>query len=376
MQKMERQGADATRPVVSLRQVTAEVWDNEILPTLDYVCQEQLYAFARLRYAGTRIEPLVFEADGAIVGGCLMLVKPLPLNITAVAIAKWGPNLRDETAPMATALYRGMVSALVEEYANRRHMLVSVMPRPAIDLSEFEQLTALGFTAGPQLRAPDRYYVAVRRDDAAMRKGFAGKWRNHLNKAERSGLVFERATPDKEPEFGALFQTMLARKQYVDHSAYDTIPTLLTLPDETARFELFFARHEGEAVAGAVVIKAGRTATYLYGASNATALKLNAGHFLQYNIVRWLRDNARAEWYNLGGHDESEGLRTFKAGMVGTTGIITPFAPSAQIATHFIPGLLGSSAVAMRQALVRGRRAVDDFRERTRKAPAPAPAAE
>lgn len=349
-----------------LRHVDPADWDA-YLAQMDFVCQEQLYAFAHIRYRGMGMEPVVFERGGQLVGGALVMVRALPLGLGGIAVTKWGPVLVDETAPDAAEVYKQMVLALKAEFAERRHMLVSVMARPAVNQDEFSQLLALGFEPGPQLRAPDRYFVDVQRDDAGLRAGFAQKWRNRLNKAERSDLVFEHATPDQEPEFAALFRTMLERKQYVDHSAYDTIPALLAHPIPALRYELFFARHEGKAVAGAVVVKAGRTATYLYGATADAALPLSAGHFMQYNIVRWLRDNSGAKWYNLGGHDDNEGLRTFKTGLVGSTGVITPFAPNAQYAAYALPRLIGRSALLARQSIINAKRALEGLRSRSKK---------
>ena len=86
-------------------------------------------------------------------------------------------------------------------------------------------------------------------------------------------------------------------------------------------------RKNGEVVAGAVIFTAGRTAAYLYGATNDDALPLRAGYFMQWNIIRWLRDNTRAEFYDLGGTDGFQGLHQFKKGLVGTEGLITPVPP-------------------------------------------------
>jgi hypothetical protein len=56
-------------------------------------------------------------------------------------------------------------------------------------------------------------------------------------------------------------------------------------------------------VAGAIIITAGDRAVYLYGATNDRALPLRAGYFLHWYVIRWLRDNTRANWYDLGGTD-------------------------------------------------------------------------
>jgi hypothetical protein len=350
----------ATETAARLRIATQPEWEAA-LAGFDAIFQEQMVDFARLRYPGMSLEPVLVVSGERILGGALMMVKRLPLGIASLAITKWGPVLK--RASGGTADFSAVVDAITVEYADRRGMLVSIMPPPSPDpsLAEYRLLLDKGFRPGPQLRAPERYYADIRLDDEALRKNFAGKWRNQLNKAERSGITFEHARPEQFPEFAALFEGMLQRKQYVDHSALFTLPTLLGHTLEALRYELFLGRLEGEAVAGAVVVKGGEVATYLYAATSAKALPVNAGNFMCYNMIRWLRDNTRARWFNLGGTDGSEGLRTFKTGLIGKSGVVAPFAPAALYASRAWPRLIGTAAFAGRSALVRTRRAIEDF---------------
>jgi len=337
---------------ITSRKVEGGEWDR-LLAGWDGACQEQLYVFAARRFASLRIEPMVFYRDQEAIGGALMLVQRLPLGLAQVAVTKWGPVLRDESAPEAAALYGAMVDALVADYAHKRKMLLSILPRVATGPvnAQYQALLARGFVPGPTLRAPDRYLVDLRLDDQALRKSVEQKWRNRLNKAERSDLVFEHAAPEHLPQFDALFAAMLARKNYKDHSAYETLPALLAHEVQALRCELFFVRHQGEAVAGGVVFKAGDTAVYLYGATADAALPLSAGHFLQFNIIAWLRANTDARWYNLGGNDGNEGLHIFKKGLVGKSGVIAQFPPAASFATAMRAKVFGEMAFAARDRM-------------------------
>jgi CelD/BcsL family acetyltransferase involved in cellulose biosynthesis len=142
---------------------------------------------------------------------------------------------------------------------------------------------------------------------------------------------------------------MTDRKQFPDHSAYETLPKLFEMKVAALRPELFFVRHGGEVIAGAVIFKAGDTGVYLFGATNAEALPLRAGYFLHWEIIRWLRDNTRARWYDLGGTDGFLGLHQFKKGMVGTAGVISEVPPVANRAASPLPMLLGTAAFAGRE---------------------------
>jgi len=49
--------------------------------------------FAAARWPGVMQEPLLFMEGGEVAGGCLVMVKPLPLRLGAVA--KWAAGERD-----------------------------------------------------------------------------------------------------------------------------------------------------------------------------------------------------------------------------------------------------------------------------------------
>ena len=121
-------------------------------------------------------------------------------------------------------------------------------------------------------------------------------------------------------------------------------------------------------VAGAIVFKAGDTADYLYGATSAAGLALNAGFFLQFNTLLWLRDNTTARWYNLGGTDGSAGLLTFKSGLIGSLGIVRPLPPPMLYAASLRAKLTGQTAFFSRAWISHIKRQIGDWRD-DRKAP-------
>jgi Acetyltransferase (GNAT) domain len=358
--------ADATAPAiaaraVSIRRISGDEWDRTIAE-FDEASQEQLFAFATNRWPSVGHEPLLLSAGGEVVGGCLVMIQKLPLGLGGIAIAKWGPMLRRTDRPDADALYAGMIEALIAEYAVRRRLMISIWPNS--DLAgpnkQYRHLLARGFRPGAKLLFPNRYIVNLGLNEAAQRKSLHQKWRYHLNKADKAGLSFEHGGPERLPEFDALYRIMTDRKKFADHSAYQTVPALMALP-EAARPELFFVRHEGEAVAGAIIFKAGDRAVYLYGATNDRALPLRAGYFMHWHIIGWLREHTHARWYDLGGTDGFQGLHQFKKGMVGDAGVITPVPPVANYAAYRLPMLLGTSAFAARELFNQVRRTIENL---------------
>jgi len=352
----------AAIPQLQTRLVSGVEWDRTIAD-FDEVCQEQLYAFAAARWPSVQHEPMLFLLDGEVVGGSLMMVQPLPLRLGHIAVSKWGPMRKDISRPDAAAIHAGMVEALIADYADRRGHMISVLAWAAVTPvnAPYAYLEARGFKRGSALMFPSRYVVNLRLDDAAQRKSLHQKWRYHLNKSEKAGLSFEHAGPERLPEFDLLYTAMSDRKQFADHSAYDSVASLMTL-DDGLRPELFFVRHEGVVVAGALIFTAGDRAVYLYGATNDQALPLRAGYFMHWHIIRWLRDHTRAGWYDLGGTDGFQGLHQFKKGMVGEAGVIEPVPPVANYASNRLAMLAGTAAFAARDLLHQVKRVVGGWR--------------
>jgi hypothetical protein len=344
--------APVAKAAATLEHVSGAEWEAAI-GSFDGVSQEQLFTFARARWPGVALEPVLISAGGEVIGGCLVMLQRLPLGLATIAIAKWGPFLRSEAGD-AIGRYRLMVEALVAEYARDRRMMLSLLPLPALgpQNAEFELLLARGFHSGAQMAFNDRYIVKLDPSEDVQRKSFSQNWRRQLAKAEKAGLSFERATPDRLPEFGALYDRMVDRKGFEDRSAYhETIGPLMAMSSDALRPELFLVSEGGEVIAGAIIFKAGDRAVYLYGATLDRALPLRAGYFLHWHIIGWLRQHTSARWYDLGGTDGFAGLHQFKIGMVGDTGLVSPVPPTANYAAYRLPFLLGEAAFGARDVI-------------------------
>jgi len=339
---------DVALPLV-MQPVPCELWDT-FAANFDGICQEQTYAFASQRWPAVNHEPYLFRQGEQVIGGVLVMVPRMPLGLTPLAVINWGPIFKHAQTPDRAAAYRAMLDLLVREYADRRRMLMTVQARAVTDGDDFQRdsLKARGFVTGSVLPFPNRYIVRLEDTDAAQRKSLHQKWRYHLSKSEKEGLVFEHAGPDAMQRFARLYEAMSDRKNFPDYSAYATLPHLLAMSQQELRPELFFVRRGDETVAGAAIFKAGDTAVYLYGATSDRALPLRAGYFMHWHIMRWLQQNTRTRWYDLGGSDGFQGLHQFKKGMVGETGVIPQLPPRFNYAAGRLPYMLGMGIFAVR----------------------------
>lgn len=345
--------------------VPDSVWEN-VAAGFRGICQEQLPTFSRGRWPGLDQEAILFRNGREdVVGGCLIMIQRLPVSLGAIAIVKWGPIHAEARGGVGgRSDYAGMIDALVGEYAVRRRMMLSILPRASTEPgnAEHDHLIARGFRPSSGLPFPDRYFVNLAIDAVEQRASLDQKWRYHLKRSEKAGLAFEHAGPDALPEFDRLYRAMLDRKRFADHSAYETVPALMAMRHESLRPALFFVRHDGKAVAGALIFTAGEEAVYLYGATTDAALSSRAGYFLHWHIIQWLREHTTARWYDLGGTDGFSGLHQFKKGLVGSAGVIAPIPPVANYAAFAMPRLLGEAAFGARDVVNSIQRLIEDRR--------------
>jgi lipid II:glycine glycyltransferase (peptidoglycan interpeptide bridge formation enzyme) len=335
----------------------------------DGIVQEMTVAFASSRWPNVKLEPWVYEDQGRCVAAALVMVQNLPLRSGKLAVVKWGPILSNEHADNGSAIYNAVIAHLTAEYSKRRGMMLSVMARAEQEppLNAEKTLKDQGFKSGSALLFPNRYVVKVKLSDEIQRKSFSQKWRYHLSKSEKNGLNFEVAPGSDLKRFQILYEAMSDRKNFPDHSAYETLKHLYEKLPDCLRPRLFFVTKEGADVAGAIIFTAGRTAVYLYGATNDMALPLRGGYFMHARIISWLRDNTRSEWYDLGGTDGFHGLHQFKKGMVGTEGRITPVPPINNHSASRRAYIAGNTAYLARDSLQTIRHRINKLRNKMAK---------
>lgn len=337
-------------PRLDLMLVDSRTWHSTIAD-FDELSQDQLASFAQAHGPYRTFEPVLFTSAGEIVGGALMIIRSMPL-VGKLASTHWGPILRRH-GPDAATLRAAMADAIAGEYGDRRRMMVSIWAPPLYDGSEETQAIThdRGYREGRSWPDPFIYVLDLAQDEDQMHKNLSGKWRSHLNKALKSELTFEVADGDSLPEMDRLYTEMLARKGFTDRTPYHTLNAIMQTEEPSLRPQLFFVRKGEAMLSGAVVFTAGMQAHYLYGASADAALPVNAGHFMQWNIARWLKANTRARWYNLGPTDGVPGLVTFKSGIAGKTAQPVPVPTSIDYAATPITSFAGRAMFKLRDSL-------------------------
>jgi hypothetical protein len=301
--------------------LTPAEWDRVIGDFADWNLF-QTAAFADGLRGESRMSHLLLRRDGVAVGGARVAIMQPPGFPSGVAYIKHGPFWRRSGAAPDQQLYRAVVAAIVTEYGRRRGHLITISPRQHPQFLPLEEnlLRDAGFVAQSRLKRPITFFlVNTGLGERELRASLSQSWRHNLKQAERTEIDIRFRDPAEGlPDFLALHDAMVARKQFIDREPLHLLPRMFAqLPPGCCR--IVTAAHAGEVVAGAVIILAGDVAYYLYGASADAALNLRAGYAMHWRIATWLGEQG------IGCYDLGDGfghLRQFKHGFAGKAGAI------------------------------------------------------
>ncbi len=160
-------------------------------------------------------------------------------------------------------------------------------------------------------------WVDLAQDEAALRSGLLGKWRNLLRRAEESGLRVEAEAGGRELGFLIdRYEAERRRRRYIGPSR-----RFLEALAEAADPEdllLLTAYHDGAPVSALLLVRHGQSATYQIGWTGEDGRRLRATNLLLWRAMLRLK-SAGVRWLDLGGinGDRAPGVARFKLGVGG-----------------------------------------------------------
>lgn len=179
-------------------------------------------------------------------------------------------------------------------------------------------LEGTGMTRLPDRTGYETFWVDVTPDEETRRAALKSNWRNKLNKSERAALTI------RWDDTGTLTPWMIA--QYAADKAARGYPgpspqLLMHLAREmtqTRDMVVGQASMNDVPVAGVMLVRHGRSATYLAGWSDETGRETAAHHLLLWQGSAVLKDKGVME-LDLGGinDDGAQGVKVFKEGLGG-----------------------------------------------------------
>jgi lipid II:glycine glycyltransferase (peptidoglycan interpeptide bridge formation enzyme) len=295
---------------------------HQMLLTFADASIDQSRSYAEARWQRATISHLIVRRDDSIVAGAQVAIRRVPFLRSGVAHVKFGPMWQPVGQEINAENLKQALKFLREEYVVKRGLLLRIMSPPAKDSVDVfcNVLRRAGYKR-TQATAAERYFIDLSLPLAELRKNLKGRWRNHLNRAAKYGLVCRWLEGDEAMSiFMALYGNMVCRKNFVDTSAIAEFPTFYFDLEPAVRPNILICYAGDTPVAGLVISALGDTAQFLFGASNTKGLELDAGYCVQWEAIKWLRNQGIA-WYDLGGGAENAGLRQFKSGLVGKNGV-------------------------------------------------------
>ncbi len=264
----------------------------------------QTDAWARAKApAGWRPERLVIEEDGQPVGAAQTLFRPLLLLGRTVCYVPRGPCVDPDDSEALGALLCG----LKETARARGAILVTVDP----DIREghagaLAVLRQHGFRpAAEQVQFRTTMLLNLARPEEEMRAAMRREARYYVNVARRNQVSIEEGSSSDLPLFYRLYRETAVRQRFLlrPWPYYRAVWESLLASD---RGRLFFARHGGGTLAGALIGHFADRAWYLYGASRNEGRELRPNHLLQWEIIRWARERG-CTTYDLWGAPDRPG---------------------------------------------------------------------
>ena len=279
-------------------------------PTLP---QSWQYAAALARTEGWAADFGIIRFGTKPIGLVQVQTRRWPLGFKSCRIFRGPLFIHDEIPGEMLKLVLGM---LRQRYFLLRGRPLLFHPELPDTPANHERLTAVGFR-----RREAGYSTAwldLSAELPALRAGLDGKWRNRLARAERLGVTAEVDAEGRH-------QDWLMERHAADKAARDyrgptaaTIRVFYEVAQGDADRPLLLRAHcGGQAVAGALFLRHGQSATYQVGWNAPEGRALGAQNLLLWTAIGHLRAGG-TRWLDLGGFNaDTPGIAHFKAGLGG-----------------------------------------------------------
>ncbi|GCE11398.1 lipid II:glycine glycyltransferase FemX [Tengunoibacter tsumagoiensis] len=252
-----------------------------------------------------------------LIAGAQILRKSaprVPLRLGHLAYLPKGPVLAWEQPELCSIFFAQMHRYL------RKQGALALRMEPEID-HESEQgelvirrLTELSFHPTRSVQPLRTILLNITPSEETLLAQMKEKWRYNVRLAGRKGVTIRVATSLEDIQsWYTLMQTTGERDQFGIHTLeYYQRAWQLFAPQGALR--LLLAEREGQLLAGIFVSLFARQAIYMYGASSNEQRQLMPNYLLQWEAIRWAREQGAHE-YDFWGIPETEGEEEAMAGV-------------------------------------------------------------
>jgi len=266
----------------------------------------------------------VIDDEGCLRAAMLILITRAPVLRRVYFYAPRGPVIDDPASPALSVL----LDFVQVEARKRGAFMLKVEPSiPDGDEAWLAALHAQSFRSNPYAtHVRHEWVLDLRPDEKDILAGMKEKWRYNVRLAARKGVTIRKGSGQADLDtFYHIYETTSERDSFFIHDKrhYEDVMRLYGAGDEDGRAALLLAEHEGQAIAGIIVLRLGRWSWYMYGASSNEQRNLMPNHLLQWTGMQWAKSHG-CWYYNFRGipdvleeGQELWGVYVFKRGFGG-----------------------------------------------------------
>jgi hypothetical protein len=317
---------DTLTPPYSMRILTPD--NVEWSRTLDLLSDANIYqtwAFEAARQPANQIAYAVLTKGDEVVGAAMVRVLFEIPRLFGVAYLYGGPLWRRYHQNEDPAVLREMLRGLRREFVRKRRLVLRIQPRILDDASGAvcrRLLEEERFIRNQPVPCKRTLLVDLAPPLDKLRAGLESKWRGHLNRAERAGLVLvEGSAEDLLASFVPLYRELLERKGLELPNDFGQFVRMQSLLPEHQKLRVILAQKDGTTCAASVGVAVGDTGLTLFRAASAAGMELNAPHLVHWRLLEWIKSQG-CRWYDLGGisPESNPGTYKYKRGLCGRNG--------------------------------------------------------
>lgn len=303
---------DVRYAMTSVRPGTAferDRWNGALLELNGHLLQSWQWGELKARH-GWQVERVTVEGAWGKAMAQVLFRHRGPLSL---AYVPRGPVMAGDKNRAFEELTR------VVDRVARKHRAITLIVEPNGRLGLTGTYRQAGYIRGPEPFQPARTVKVPLLPDPELMEQFHSKNRYNIRLALRRGVTVEHGNSEEDLRaFYALLEDTAKRNRFGVHT-YQYYRDALDLFGKDAA--LLFAKINGENAAGVVTARFGDEAIYLYGASSTTVRADGAAFLLQYEAMRWAREQG-AKRYDLWGipAEDPEKLPEDATGMTRSQG--------------------------------------------------------
>ena len=308
---------------VEIDQVSDKEW-SDIIRAFDDSIIYQTWPWGEVRWGRKNLSHIVLKKGTEVVAAAQCWIIKVPLFGWGIAYVKCGPMWHRNNAIADYQDYKTIIRALKNEYAEKRKLLLRVMPNVVNGKSDeiYSIFAGEGFMKCTST-APYRTFVLDLTCSAEeLKKGLSSQWRRKLKRSEQEPFqITEDASAEAFDAFVDIYEETRIRNNFTDDLDINDVRRINELLPEAYKVKIFICTNNAENVGGALVCPTGKTAILSLTGNTAKGLELHGSYFLIWHVLNTMRAMG-CQWFDLAGIDPEKcpGTYQFKKGLAGNLG--------------------------------------------------------